>query len=86
MGLLPGQDIDTVYTVTTGKLYPFYPIGQRTHVWVKLEATSPIAPVRKGFWAVIGTEDGKIRSWAYTNAAEITDSHSNNLIRCLNRA
>ena len=76
MGLTPGQDIDTIYTVTSGKLYPYYPVGQKTLVWVRLEATSPAVAVRDGSFAIVGTEDGKVRAWAYTDAAEATDTLS----------
>ena len=76
MALKNGQEIDTAYTVTSGYLYPYYPIGQKTLVWGVLEATSPAVAVRNGTKLIVGTEDGKVRAFPYTDGAEATDSDS----------
>jgi hypothetical protein len=74
-GLQGGHDIDTAYTSTSGseEKIPYYkPNGCKLNLI--LEATSPAVDIIEGDPLHLGTEDGKVRKYAYAgDAGDIQD-------------
>ena len=76
-----GDDIDAYFAA--GEVISYFPAGCGCEVWAMFAATTPTAAVTmyEGQWVALSATAGQLMLFAYTNAAQATDSNWNQVGR-----